>query len=172
MFGSILIGAGLGIALLYGLGIRAGNADPPQPGLQRGARAPGFILDDLAGQPVKLSDFTGRVVLLNFWATWCAPCRDEMPLLQQRHAQYAPALAVIAVNFDEPLEYVQAFAAEFGLTFTVLLDPGGAAQDAYAVRGYPTTVLVDAQGIVRIVHIGAMSEGQLDEYLAEMGLSR
>jgi peroxiredoxin len=137
---------------------------------KKGARAPDFEATDLNGSTYSLAEQREHVVLLNFWATWCVPCRDEMPLLQKRYEQYAPELTILAVNFDEPPDLVQEFISELGITFPVLLDPGAALQEAYWVRGYPTSMFVDRSGIIQVVHVGALSEQQLDEYLQEMGL--
>ncbi|MBC8330632.1 MAG: redoxin domain-containing protein [Anaerolineae bacterium] len=134
------------------------------------APAPDFELVSLNGESIRLEDLRGQPVLINFWATWCAPCKLEMPAFQDRYEQHAGALRILAVNFDEPRADVHAFADDLGLTFDVLLDPGGEVQRLYQVRGYPTTVLVDADGVVRVLHIGLMTENQLDQYLAELGL--
>lgn len=145
------------------------NSDLPSAPVT-GALAPAFETTDLAGNPVALEDQRGKIVLLNFWATWCTPCRSEMPAFQARFEQLAPDLSVVAVNFDEPAGPVQEFADELGLTFDIYLDPGGEIQQLYQVRGYPTSMFLDAEGVIRIVHVGAMSEEQLDGYLTEMGL--
>jgi hypothetical protein len=84
--------------------------------------------------------------------------------------RYAPELAILAVNFDEPADQVQAFADEFGLSLPVLLDPGAEVQALYRVRGYPTTYGVDLEGNVQFIHIGLMTEDQMDGYLAELGV--
>ena len=77
---------------------------------------------------------------------------------------------MVAVDFDEPAEVVQAFVDEFGLTFDVVLDPGGEVQDLYRIRGYPSSMFVDREGIIQIVHIGILAESQLDGYLQDMGI--
>ncbi len=135
---------------------------------QVGAHAPDFTLQTLQGETLSISDLRGQVILVNFWATWCGPCRLEMPAIQARFE--STDLAVLAVNFDEPPEQVQAFVDELGLSFTTLLDPGGEIQLLYQVRGYPTTYFVDEEGTIKILHIGFMNEDQLDGYLQEMGL--
>ena len=134
------------------------------------ALAPDFELDTIDGETLKLSDFRGKAVLINFWATWCGPCRVEMPALQSRFDSHSPDFVILAVDNDETREIVSAFAGELGLTFNVLLDPGAIIQDLYQIRGYPSSIFVDADGIIRIVHIGIMTEGQLDGYLAEVGI--
>ena len=171
----IVIGAGVGVAVLFGFGsgkpaaTPAGNSDLPVAP-EKGALAPDFTLQGLNGDQVNLNDFRGKDVLINFWATWCGPCRIEMPTIQARFEQHNPNLAVLAVDFDEPAPQVQAFVDELGLTFDVLLDPGGEIQKLYQVRGYPTSVFVDQDGVVQIVHIGIVTESQLDGYLSDLGL--
>jgi peroxiredoxin len=93
-----------------------------------------------------------------------------MPTFQDRFEQHQGQLEVVAINFDEPQDDVAVFVDELGLAFDVLLDPGADVQELYRVRGYPTTYLLDADGILRIQHIGVMTESQLDDYLAEVGL--
>lgn len=176
----LLVGAGLGIFLYFGLGLgRRDSAGLQQPSGRAlvaspviGAPAPNFELNNLAGDPVRLSDQQGKVVLINFWATWCGPCRLEMPAIEQRFRQLGPKFTVLAVNFAEPASLVQAFVDELGLTFAVLLDPDAAVQDLYRVRAYPTSFLVDEQGIIRVQHLGIMSEDQLDGYLEELGVTQ
>ncbi|HJW89300.1 MAG TPA: redoxin domain-containing protein [Anaerolineales bacterium] len=175
----LAFGAGLGIFFFYLLGIgdptsrlpvlTGGRNVPDSPSI--GKAAPDFELQNLSGESVRLSELRGRVVIINFWATWCGPCRLEMPAIQARYDRHPAELEVLAVNFDEPQAAVQAFVNELGLTFTVLLDPGAQVQDLYRVRGYPTTYLVDPDGVVREVHIGLMTEKQLDAYLVQLGVN-
>ncbi|MCK5634174.1 MAG: redoxin domain-containing protein [Anaerolineales bacterium] len=137
-----------------------------------GAQAPDFALRDLEGNDVRLSDYRGRTVLLTFWATWCGPCRLEMPEFESRYQELKDeGLIVLGINFDEPEEDVRAFRDELGLSFPLLLDPGGSVQRLYRIRGYPSSIFVDPQGEVRIVHIGLITEGQLHNYLLELGYS-
>lgn len=135
---------------------------------QVGSEAPGFVLADLAGNPVSLADFRGQPVIINFWATWCAPCRIEMPELQAAYEQYqADGLVILAVNREEDLATVQAyFVDEMGLTFTALLDEQAFAANVYNVFNMPTTYFVDPAGMVTAVHRGPMTKGQIDGYLA------
>ncbi len=139
-----------------------------QPSPEVGALAPDFALQNLQGETVRLSQLRGQVVLVNFWATWCGPCRLEMPAIQARYNH--GGFTVLAVDFAEPAPQVQAFADELGLSFPILLDPDGAVQELYRVRGYPTSFFVDPQGVIRFFHIGEMSETILDHYLAELGV--
>ena len=121
-------------------------------GVQVGERAPDFESVTLDGEPVALSDYRGQVVLLNFWATWCGPCREEMPdfeaIYQQRAAD---GFTVLAVNFAESPEQVAAFVDELGLSFPVVMDESGEINgDVYgsAVSGYPTSLLLDRDGVI------------------------
>jgi peroxiredoxin len=179
----LLVGLAAGLVVFYGIPqwpAAAGGLIPeagsqavatPAPAPVVGAPAPDFSLQDLSGNAVTLSSFKGQVVLINFWATWCGPCRIEMPAIEQRYAAHKDrGFVVLAVNLDEPQADVSAFAESFGLTFPVLLDPGARVNDLYRVRGYPTTLIVDREGMIAKLHIGAMTEGQLDGYLAPFGL--
>lgn len=136
-----------------------------------GALAPNFTLTDLEGEAISLADLRGRPLLVAFWATWCEPCKVEMPFIEERYVRYRErGLRVLAVDFDEPAEAVAAFRDEMGLTFEILLDPGGRVQQLYQVRGYPSSYYIDAAGVIRAQQIGVMTEGQLDEHLATLGL--
>lgn len=175
----LLLGSALGLAVWGGI---PGDAAPAEPvtgatGLTPvvaplvGGRAPDFDALDTTGDRWRLSDLKGRIVVLNFWAIWCEPCRAEMPLLEARARDLeTTGLVVIGVNFDEPAGMVRAFQTELGLTFPLLLDPGGTIQSLYRVLAYPTTFFVDAAGVIRFQHLGVMDEGQLDTYLEDMGL--
>ncbi len=135
-----------------------------------GAQAPDFALRDLGGNEIRLSDYRGRTVLLTFWATWCGPCRLEMPAFEDRYQELKDdGFIVLGLNFDEPVEDVRAFRDELGLSFPLLLDPGGSVQRLYRIRGYPSSIFVDPQGVVRVIHIGLITEGQLRDYLVELG---
>lgn len=178
LLGGILLGLGVGVVLFFGflkpdaipnVSVLTQRSEPlPIPSLD--APPPDFELISLSGESIQLADYRGKLVLLNFWATWCAPCRLEMPAFQNRFEEYDGALAIVAVNNAEAPADVQAFVDEFELTFDVLLDPEAKIQRLYLVRGYPTSVIIDAEGIMRVQHIGLMSEGQLDGYLQEIGL--
>ena len=131
-----------------------------------GARAPQFDLPRIDGPRLRLADLSGSPVVLNFWATWCAPCRVEMPALQA--AYDAGKVTVLAVNAGEPEDAIQAYMDELGLTFPAVLDPSGDILDLYGVRVFPTTVWVDRQGIVRAEHLGPLTADLIDQYSQEM----
>jgi peroxiredoxin len=137
----------------------------------QGALAPDFTLFNLEGEQITLSELRGHPVMINLWATWCAPCRIEMPHIQDRFERYAnEGFLVLAVDFDEPAGLVEEFRDELGLTFDVLLDPGAEVQELYRTRSYPSSFFMDANGMIQVQHIGVMTEGQLDKNLAAIGL--
>jgi thiol-disulfide isomerase/thioredoxin len=117
--------------------------------------APGFTLPAVAGPSVALQAFRGKVVLLNFWATWCGPCRREMPAIERLHRAYRDrGLAVLAVDFRESKEQVKAFSQELGLTFPALLDANGEVTFSYGARALPVTFLVGRDGKILWKAIG------------------
>jgi thiol-disulfide isomerase/thioredoxin len=176
----IALGAGIGAALWF-----APSPPPPiapaaaprtaaltaAPAPVVAAPAPDFSLADLADQPVSLSGLRGRAVIVNFWATWCDPCRAELPLLDRIAADHADTLTVIGVEAGEPTADVRAFAAELKLSaLRILPDPSGRVRDLYLVRGLPTTFFVDAEGVVRRIKIGVLDSAELETILTQMGV--
>ncbi|MCB2178524.1 redoxin domain-containing protein [bacterium] len=162
------------VLLLVAL-IAAGCATSSDEGIREapevGALAPRFTLANTYGNNVSLEDYRGKVVLINFWATWCPPCRQEMPTILDRYEGADGDLIVLAVDYAEPADLVIDFQEQMGLTFNVLLDERGSVSDLYRIQGYPTSVFVNEQGVIDIVHIGLMTEKELDGYLEDMGLA-
>ena len=133
----------------------AGNANAP---------AVEFSLTSLAGKPVALSQFKGNVVLVNFWATWCGPCQQEMPLLDQMYKKYKPAgFTLLGVNVDKEVPAVKDLLARKPVSFPVLLDPENAVSRAYKVADMPSSVIIDRKGNVRYIHRG-YRPGDENEY--------
>src|SRR5712692_3226403 len=109
--------------------------------------APDFTLEDLSGKRVSLKNLKGKVVFLNFWATWCVPCRDEMPEMEKLHQELkGQGLEVVAVNFRDDKAEVRKFLKELGLTFTVLLDKDGNVSEEYGVYSLPLSYFVNRKG--------------------------
>jgi len=124
---------------------------------ERGAVAPDFALPGLDGAAFRLSDYRGKVVLLNFWATWCPPCRAEMPSMEKLYQVYRDrGLVILAVSGDRGGKaVVESFVQERGVTFPILLDPANEVFAQYGVRGLPTSYLLDRQGRVVSAEAGA-----------------
>jgi thiol-disulfide isomerase/thioredoxin len=132
--------------------------------LQAGDIPPDFTLLLPDGRYITLSDLKGRPVLLNFWATWCPPCRAEMPELLQAARDY-PDLAMLAVNVRESPESVSQFAEQFRMDVPVVLDPQGEISDRYNVSGLPTSIFIDADGAITAVRPGAINRAVIDQIL-------
>jgi peroxiredoxin len=134
----------------------------------QGQPAPDFTLQSIDGKKVQLSDFKGKNVILNFWATWCTPCKLEMPLLQQSADENSSDLVVLAINYDESEAEVNQFIDELGLRLDVLYDPGGKINREYRVLGYPTSIFIDKSGKIQFRHMGILSEGQITRYMQKL----
>ncbi len=147
--------------------------DIPLPGkgapLNVGDSAHNFSLMDLDGREVTLAEFEGQPVIINFWATWCPPCRLEMPEFQRAfEAHEEDGLVILAVNVAESAEAVRSFFYdEMGYTYTPLLDEESRVAEAYGAVGLPATFFVDAAGEVTAVHRGALTQAQLQSYLED-----
>ena len=140
----------------------------PVVGLVEGNRAPSFSIDTLAGETVSRADMQGSVVLLNFWGTWCGPCRREMPEFQKAYEEWqASGFEILAIAFNDTEGAMADFRDEFGLTFPLALDATGDINDAYAIQTRPSSYLLDKDGIILARHFGIMTESQLNELLHE-----
>jgi peroxiredoxin len=124
--------------------------------LKTGAPAPDFRLPSLTGEAVGLAGLRGRIVVVNFWATWCPPCVEEMPSLERLHRALGPeGLVVLGISADEDEAALKAFVARAGVTFPILRDPGGRSAAAlYRTTGYPETFVIDAKGVLHETFIG------------------
>lgn len=169
--------AALGILLIAGLPERAPHtalyfapdARPIAPEI--GAYAPPISAATLDGDPVEWEALRGAPVVINFWATWCAPCRVELPELQAVYAD-APlgSLALLAVNLGERPEDVAAWRAALGLEFPLVIDSDGRIAAAYWLRGQPTTLVIDSDGVVAAVYHGPVDAATLRAALANLPL--
>jgi peroxiredoxin len=121
----------------------------------KGQRAPDFNLPSLKGASVSLASLRGKVVVLDFWAQWCEPCKQELPELQKLSQAYAGKNVVfVGVNVDKQRENAEKLARQLGLTFPILLDPSGGVAGTYDLPKMPTSFLIDRKGLVRFVHEG------------------
>ncbi|HEX9991220.1 MAG TPA: redoxin domain-containing protein [Chloroflexia bacterium] len=148
-------------------------------GARVGALAPDFTLvDALTGESVSLASLKGKPVWINFWATWCPPCRQEMPQMQQFYEKYhAQGLAIVGVNVQESDSQVQQYVKEGAYTWTFVLDPEGTTTDRYLIGGLPSHFFIDAEGVVQAVHMGGLEnmaghKAPVEEYLAKIMRSR
>lgn len=121
--------------------------------------APDFALKSMGGANLRLSEHVGEVVVVNFWATWCGPCREEMPVLERLHRQYGKAgLLVLGINMDENTDGARAMTRRLDVTFPVLFDTDKRVAKGYKVASMPATFIVDRDGRVRHQHLGYVSE--------------
>jgi thiol-disulfide isomerase/thioredoxin len=172
--GMALIGAGLiilGVTAMIALpsaGILAVgelsaipvNVDYPAPQLQ---------LNDLQGAPVSLTDYRGQVVLVNNWATWCPPCKAEMPGLQAYYEDHRDqGFTIVAIDAGEPAAEVDRFVARYALTFPVWLDPTQVATAVFRNPGLPSSYVIDREGNVRLAWNGAISQKTLEKYVTPL----
>ena len=169
--GGLFIGLAVGAVVFFGLpslqpsaGTDRSTSSTPAP--ITGAPAPDFTIQNTSGKPVTLSSFKGQPVLINFWATWCVPCRVEMPAIEAMVQKYkGDGFVALAVDADETLPEVIEFVTGINLTFEILMDPGMTVNDMYRVRAYPTTFFVDRDGVIVALQIGSLTESQLADNL-------
>lgn len=146
-----------------------GAETKPTTGPAVGLRAPSIAgVNVITGQQVSLGGFRGQTVMLNFWATWCLPCRAEMPIMQKLSQEMAGKLHVVAVGYSdfETTKQLKEFADGLGLTFPIVYDEGAAGQK-YRVAGLPTTFFIDKDGYIRAKVAGAMTETAMRRYMEE-----
>jgi peroxiredoxin len=133
-----------------------------------GQAAPDFVLKSSTGENLRLSEHRGDVVMINFWATWCGPCRQEMPLLDDLYARYERVgFSLLGVNIDDDSRRAMEMIEDLGVNFPVLFDSSKQVSELYEVEAMPVTVLIDREGIVRHVHHG-YKPGYEDKYLTEI----
>jgi thiol-disulfide isomerase/thioredoxin len=136
--------------------------------LTDGAMAPGFQLDSMAGKALNLNELRGEVVLLNFWASWCGPCRKEMPILEQLYKQYQPkGVTLVGVNVEPSSDDARKWLQSTPVSFPILFDRDSTVSKLYQVQGMPNTVILDRKGRVRYIHRG-YKPGEENEYLDQI----
>ncbi|MFD1774846.1 thiol-disulfide oxidoreductase ResA [Paenibacillus rhizophilus] len=134
--------------------------------VQAGDQAPNFVLEDMQGNKVQLSDFKGRGVFLNFWGTWCKPCEQEMPYMESQYKRYKNlGVEILAVNIAESDIAIESFVERHGLTFPVLKDKDQAVTEAYDIIPIPTSFLIDKNGTIQKVITGPMTEKDIANYM-------
>ncbi|MCM3089042.1 TlpA family protein disulfide reductase [Bhargavaea ginsengi] len=138
-------------------------------GITRGQIAPDFELQTMDGETVRLSDYRGERVFINFWATWCPPCRAEMPDMQKIHEDgEGKVLAVNLTHTEKSPDDASEFAKELGLTFPILMDTTGDLAEQFNVVAYPTSYMIDSDGRIQFVAMGAMNYDMMRRELLRM----
>ena len=138
------------------------------PALAAPTPAPMFKLDSMAGKPVSLAEYKGQVVMINFWASWCGPCRTEMPILEKLSSKYKPmGFAMIGVNVEPDSSLAANWLKSTPVTFPILFDTKSEVSKLYAVAGMPSTVIIDRKGNLRWLHRG-YKDGDENEYLNQI----
>lgn len=166
----ILIAGAVVLAVTFGIVWMQSSKYEP---LVVGKEAPDFALTDLNEKPYRLSDFRGKVVFLNFWATWCAPCREEMPSMEVLNKNFEKdGLVILAVSIDRvtTTKDIPPFVKGLNLTFPVLIDSWGKTDKPYKRMGVPETFIIDQQGIVREIIIGPKDWTRVDNLKTLMTL--
>jgi peroxiredoxin len=158
----------LAIALLAAVGWIVASAKREAPPLEVGLAAPEFTLARLGGGEISLRDLRGKVVLVNLWATWCAPCEQEMPAMQRLYAQLAPrGFELVAISVDEDAQAVERFRDRLALTFPIALDAQKRAAASYQSFRYPESFLIDREGVLVARYIGER-DWDAPEYLGRI----
>lgn len=145
-----------------------------ESGLEKGKEPPNFELPTLSGENVKLSDYKGKIVILNFWASWCGPCKVEMPHMQNyyKNNKDAANVEIIAVNMTSEerggQKSIQKFVEEYGLTFPILLDSDGKVMDLYNIITIPTTYVISTDGVISQKILGPMDEKMINELVENL----
>lgn len=137
--------------------------------LKVGDDAPDFTLVDLDGEKHQLSDYIGQGVFLNFWGTWCAPCKKEMPAMGRQYEVYQnQGVQILAVNIAESDLKVRAFAEQYGMTFPTLIDETKGVMEVYNIKPLPTTLLINPEGKIIKIITGEMSENDIQGYMEQI----
>lgn len=135
------------------------------------APAPSFTVTNLEGKQVSLADYKGKPLLINIWATWCAPCVAELPELQNLHDARKDVLTVLEINYKEPHDTVAAFIKNNGYTLEVLLDEKGDIGRDYQMFGLPTSYFVDSAGVIQHTYMGDMTKEIINDGLKKIAVS-
>lgn len=169
MIGFGFLALGISFLLLTDSYTFASNQDFSAVPAQVDFPAPELNLTTLDGDPIALSDYLGQVVLVNLWATWCPPCREEMPTLQAFYDKYqSDGFVLIAIDQGETAEQVIPFVDEFGLTFPIWLDTGSEAGIAFETMNLPSSYVIDRNGHVRLMWIGGISKRNLEKFVPDI----
>jgi len=167
--GIFLVGAGLILALVNARQKALESVAPIIPPATTNFPAPQLALTDLQGNPTSIEDYSGQVILVNNWATWCPPCRTEMPELQAYYTAHASeGFVVVSIDSGDPADMVASFVKDYGMTFPVWLDPESKAQGFFKNWDLPSSYVIDRDGIVRLAWTGGINQPTLEQYVTPL----
>jgi len=158
-----LVVAGLALAVVVVALVLTGSGPPPRLSGDAGGAAPAFVLADLRhpGATLALAGFRGRPLVLNFWASWCGPCRSEMPAIEAVYARMDGRVAIVGIDHEDGPVPARRFLTTTGARYSIASDPGGGTARAYRVRGLPSTVFIRATGRILLRHTGPVTRASL-----------
>ncbi|MFB6467757.1 peroxiredoxin family protein [Cytobacillus sp. Hz8] len=143
------------------------NSEDHLPGLKVGVKAPDFELKSLNGDTVRLSDYKGKKIILNFWATWCPPCKKEMPEIEKYYKKAGRDVIILAVNID-PQYDVAGFAKKWDVHFPILLDEKDEVNNNYQIMTVPTTYFIDEKGLIQSKYLTSLTEEKIKIFVDNM----
>lgn len=167
LLGGLAFGGLLGLIIFWG-GNQPLTAQRERQIPQSGQKFPDFTLESLDGEKITLSELANQPIVINFWATWCDPCKEEMPLFEAIYSENS-GIVVLGINYNEPANIIRRFVQERGITFPILLDADGKLAERFQVFGFPTTYFIDRDGILRGIYVGQLNEQLILSYLEEIG---
>jgi cytochrome c biogenesis protein CcmG, thiol:disulfide interchange protein DsbE len=163
------------VAIILTLGLTACSDDTDvdklvdQMSPKAGYKAPNFELLDVKADTAKLKEYQGSPIVLNFWATWCGPCKEEMPLLEQTYIKHKDSgLVMLGMNNKEQSGTVSTYVSRGGYSWRMLLDYDGKIADIYRINAYPTTFFIDRNGYTRSIYVGGLTAEQLDKRIEKI----
>ena len=162
-----VLAVGLATGLCYFMSTVARTSAVPETGVTVGKTAPALTAQTLDGKMVKIEK-SGKIAVLNFWATWCPPCRYEMPELETFAVKHGDTIVFAAINLQEPAEKVKQYLEQNKYTMPVLLDKDGTAAAGFSIRAIPTTIVLDQNGVIRYRKSGAVTADELETVLKDV----